>query len=158
MAWRPHEHLIDGYLDNTVPGIVTGHLRFRGMDELVRLNLAGDFHRDIRGAVLSIKRGPSDAEPERPDYMDGFSAIQDGDTGDITAGLPPVDYVAYPYIEWYSLENGRVVLELEPHEVEVVGSPLIAGSEQPLDRTMQADLMARFLANVAGSLATRSGK
>src|SRR5665647_2139588 len=49
MAWRPHEHLIDGYLDNTEPGKVTGHLRFVGMPEMVRLNLEGDFHREYRG-------------------------------------------------------------------------------------------------------------
>lgn len=92
MAWRPHEQLIDGYLDNTVPGAVTGHLRFRGMDELVRLNLAGDFHRDIRGTVISIKRKHSDLSDE-PGYMDRFGIVQDGDAGDITAGLPPADYV-----------------------------------------------------------------
>jgi len=29
-------------------------------------------------------------------------------------------YVDYPYIEWYSEENGRVVLELDPLQVEVL--------------------------------------
>lgn len=159
MAWRPHEQLIDGYLDNTVPGTVTGHLRFRGMAELVRLNLAGDFHRDIRGAVLSIKKTPveKDAVEERG-YMEGFSPVQDGDAGDITAGLPPADYVEYPYIEWYSVQNGRVVLELEPHEIEVVGTPLIAGAEQPIDRAKQQELMARFLVGIAEDLSTRDGE
>ena len=29
-------------------------------------------------------------------------------------------YVPYPYIEWYSEANGRVVLELEPEQVEIL--------------------------------------
>lgn len=157
MAWRPHEHLIDGYIDNRVPGKVTGQLRFLGMTELVRLNLAGDCHRDIRGAILSITKSITGREPEREDYMKNFSPIQEGDAGDITAGLPPVDYVDYPYIEWYSVENGRVVLELEPHEVEVIGTPLIAGDQEPLDRAKQQDHLARYLASLAASFGNRSG-
>ena len=31
MAWRPSEYLIDGELDNTNPGKVTGWMRFAGM-------------------------------------------------------------------------------------------------------------------------------
>ena len=99
--------------------------------------------------------------------MDGFSPMQHGTAGDITAGLPLgpwtealaqtlmkrnelswdergirgserekclradaeryrnhiaagdlcYAYVDYPYVEWYS-ENGRVVLELDPSQVE----------------------------------------
>jgi hypothetical protein len=30
MAWRPSEYLIDGELDNTTPGKVTGWMRFAG--------------------------------------------------------------------------------------------------------------------------------
>ena len=43
--------------------------------------------------------------------MDGFGLHQTGKVGDITAGLPPQDYVDYPYIEWYGDDNGRVVIE-----------------------------------------------
>src|SRR5205807_155970 len=39
----------------------------------------------------------------------------------IDAGDPYHPYSAYPYIEWYSEANGRVVLELDPSQVEVVG-------------------------------------
>ena len=37
----------------------------------------------------------------------------------IAAGDPYYPYVDYPYIEWYS-DNGRVVLELDPTQVEVL--------------------------------------
>jgi hypothetical protein len=37
----------------------------------------------------------------------------------IAAGESYHPYVSYPYIEWYSDANGRVVLELDPSQVEV---------------------------------------
>jgi hypothetical protein len=39
----------------------------------------------------------------------------------IAAGELYFPYTTYPYIEWYA-ENGRVVLELDPSQVEIVGS------------------------------------
>ena len=39
----------------------------------------------------------------------------------IAAGDLYYPYVEYPYIEWYAA-NGRVVLELDPSQVEIVGS------------------------------------
>ena len=177
MAWRPYENLIDGELDNTIPGKVTGWIRFfrYGNEPLkVSLELLGDFRDDIRGKVIHISNpSPSDYE-ETPEvegtYMEGFDVMQRGTAGDITAGLPVgpwtdeiakrllaqhelrwdklgvretereecrkelnklyrdhidngdlfYSYSAYPYIEWYSDANGRVVLELDPSQVEVV--------------------------------------
>jgi len=128
MAWRPYENLIDGVLDNTVPGKVTGWMRFfrRDRDPLkMTFDLVGDFHRDIRGNSIKLSNpSPSDRndEPECSEsYVDGLHPVQKGEVGDITAGLTPRDYVDYPYIEWYSTSNGRVVLELHPDQVEVTG-------------------------------------
>jgi hypothetical protein len=183
MAWRPYDNLIDGELDNRVSGKVTGWIRFfrKGQRPLkVRLDLAGDFHEDIRGKVIRLMNSsPSDRDFTGDDagttYMDGFSAVQRGEVGDMTAGLslgPWTEarvkqlmgqhedvwkssglsdaereqrrkvlaesyqahiaagdlfylYVPYPYLEWYSERNGRVVLELDPSQVEVLdgGSP-----------------------------------
>jgi hypothetical protein len=55
MAWRPSEYLIDGELDNTTPGKVTGWMQFAGMQEKVTFDLNGNFHRDIRGAKIYLK-------------------------------------------------------------------------------------------------------
>ena len=104
MAWRPSEELIAGELDNTTPGKVTGWLTFVGLADKVKLELTGDFHRDIRGTVIRLSN-PSPSE-RRPGYLEGFCLVQRGKSGDITAGRPPRDYVDYPYIEWYA-ENGR---------------------------------------------------
>jgi hypothetical protein len=118
MAWRPKQTLIQGELDNTVPGQVTGWLRFRGMPDIIHLTLVGDFESDIRGKKIRLcNRAPQDAHPSS---MDRFAAHQTGTVGNITAGLPPHPYVMYPYVEWYSRENGRVVMEFDANEVEVV--------------------------------------
>jgi hypothetical protein len=187
MAWRPNENLIDGELDNRSPGKVTGWMRFFRCGESplqVTFDLEGDFHEDIRGKMIRLKKSePSDrnAELERNGtYMEGFEPMQRGTVGDITAGIPlgpwteelaqklmaqneHIDengtqgtereecrkewadryrahiaakdlyypYVEYPYIEWYS-DNGRVVLELDPSQVEVV-----AGSQPPGEKTAE---------------------
>ena len=117
MTWRPSKYLLEGELDNTSPGRVTGWLRFAGMREKVIVKLEGDFRRDICGRKVGLTgsyRG-SDAEAEK--YMDGFAQRQTGRVGNMTAGFPPQEWTPYPYFEWYSDSNERVVLDPEPHQV-----------------------------------------
>lgn len=114
--------------------------------------------------------------------MEGFSPLQHGTAGDITAGLPLGPwtealaqnlmkrnelfweeqgirdserekqrqdfseryrahiaardlyfcYVDYPYVEWYS-ENGRVVLELDPSQVEIVRADVPPKEKTPAE-------------------------
>ncbi len=137
MAWRPHEYLIEGELDNTSPGRVTGWMRFAGMEPKILFDLKGDFHRDIRGAKIRFMGDghPDDARAEK--YMEGFSSMQTGDVGDITAGLPPHDYGRSPYLEWYGDDNGRIVLELEPQQVQVIGKPIPACEPGAVSRDRQ---------------------
>ena len=80
-------------------------------------------------------------------YMRGFASKQTGSVGDMTAGLPPYDYGKHPYFEWYG-ENGRVVLELDPEQVEIIGAPLDVASQTPINRTEQARLMGAFMASM----------
>lgn len=130
MSWRPHVNLIEGELDDAMPGKVTGWIRFVGMDEPVRLELLGDFPRSIRGTKIRFRNPrPADAndsgvfgEIRRGSYMDGFSQAQTGKLGDMTAGLPTRDHMD-PYLEWFSDQNGRVVLTLKTEQVVVMGDP-----------------------------------
>jgi hypothetical protein len=158
MAWRPHEQLIGGELDNSVPGKVTGWLVFVGMDKPVKLDLVGDFHRDIRGTKVRL-RNPNPAERDGSEkYLEGFSAVQTGEVGDMTAGLPPQDYVNYPYFEIYSEQNGRIVLELDPEQVEVIGTPIPACESDPVSREKQQQNMAAFLGGMAQELGLPPGR
>ncbi len=150
MAWRPTQHLIEGELDNTAPGKVTGWMRFAGMKQKVIFDLQGNFHRDIRGAKIHLTGDGQANDPQARAYMNSFSPRQTGETGDITAGLPPADYVSgQVYVEWYSEENGRVVIELSQDQVKVVGRPIPACESDPISREEQARKMAGFLAGLS---------
>jgi hypothetical protein len=194
MAWRPYANLIDGELDNRVPGKVIGWMRFfrSGKRPLrVIFELTGDFHEDIRGKMIRLSN--SDPSEQHFDgegtYMKGFCRVQRGTTGDITSGLPLgpwtqsvagklmaqneliwdeaglsgterearrreyadryrarvaagdlfYPYVDYPYIEWYS-DNGRVVLELDASQVEIIGG---APGEEKSAQELVADAKRR---------------
>ena len=202
MAWRPYSNLVDGELDNRVPGKVTGWMRFyrAGKQNLKAVfDLAGDFHEDIRGKLIRLSNAePSDKyQGGTGTYMDGFARVQRGTVGDITAGIslgPWTDaiterlmaqneilwdeagtskaerekrrqefaeryrehiqagdlfypYVQYPYIEWYA-DNGRVVLELDPSQVEIVeGAPVQEKSPKELvaDERKRIQALGAFL-------------
>jgi hypothetical protein len=154
MAFRVTHCLIEGELDNTQPGKVTGWMRFAGLKEKVTFDLTGDFHRDIRGAKIRLSGDASEANPpeDAQNTMDGLSPRQTGKVGDITAGLPPKDYADYPYIEWYSDDNGRVLIELEAHQIEVIGTPIPACESDPISRDQQDRNMAEFLGDLAADL------
>jgi len=132
MTWRPTRYLLEGELDNSRPGKVTGWLRFAGLKETVTVNLEGDFDRDIRGQKMRLTGRYFGKAWEAEDEMKGFGQRQIGTAGHITAGLSPQAYTPYPYIEWESEANERVVLMPEAEQVTLVGTvPANAG---PVDR------------------------
>ena len=158
MAWRPTDQLIEGELDNTVQGKVTGWMQFTGMNEKMMFNLEGNFHRDIRGAKIRFQgEGNLFDVQKATEYMQGFSAMQKGKVGDMTAGRQPQDYAKYPYFEWYSEDNGRCVLELEPEQVELLTQPIPAIESDPIDRKDQAENMAEFLSGMAEAVGIPQG-
>lgn len=151
MAWRPNGQFIEGVLDNTVPGKVTGWMRFAGIDEKVVFDLEGNFHRDIRGAKVRLRGDGESANTEgAAKYMEGFSKLQKGNVGDMTAGLPPADYVkGSGYFEWYSEDNGRVVIELEEDQIDLLTQPIPAIESDPISREQQNRNMTAFLGGLA---------
>jgi hypothetical protein len=136
--------LIEGELDNTQLGRVTGWIQFAGIKGPVVLNLRGNFHRDIQGAKIRFTGDARWESPEAIACMRGFSRSQNGKVGNITAGLTPADFGAYPFVEWYSEENGRVVIEPDRNHIEVIGQPV------PLE---QATNLMEFLATIVRSIA-----
>jgi hypothetical protein len=67
----------------------------------------------------------------------------------IEAGDLFYPYSSYPYLEWYSEANGRVVLELDPSQVEVVGGAVSVKAktvaEHVADRRKRAQEMEDFM-------------
>ena len=154
MAWRPSRYLIKGELDNTELGKVTGWMRFAGVRGQVTFDLKGDFHRDIRGAKICFTGKAKGNEPGAKLYMEDLAKHQKGAVGDMTAGLPPADYVSgFCYLEWYDDFNSRVVIVLGQDQVEVIGAPLPPDECEPVSRCEQNRNMAQFLAGLAGQSA-----
>ncbi len=119
MAWRPGRYLIDGELDNTRPGSIAGWLRFAGLPHRVSIELSGDFAGSLKGSRIHVsgcKRASTQAAIR---YMRSFSLSQTGTGGDILIdGNSSGQSVLY--IEWYSDQDGRVVLELAGTSVQVL--------------------------------------
>ena len=156
MAWRPIRYLICGELDNTVLGKVIGWMKFAGKKRIVKLDLKGDFHRDIRGTIIRFKGDANGDETDAYAYIEGFSCHQEGKAGDMTAGLAPADYISgHCYLEWYSEDNGRVVIELDQNQVEVIGTPLPVDECEPISREEQGENMAEFLVEIAKKFRSR---
>ena len=116
-------YLLRGELDNRTPGRIAGWMEFVGMKR-VTFDLKGDFHKDIHGTKICFTGDGSSRDTQQArHYMQGFAAHQTGRAGDITTGKLPSDYpVGYPYIEIYSDQHGRMVIELEPEQVTVLGT------------------------------------
>lgn len=79
----------------------------------------------------------------------------------IAAGELYYPYVEYPYIEWYSDENGRVVLELDPSQVEVDSAEVDTGTEKTArelvdDRKKRSEAFGAFMSGTVQSLARES--
>ena len=119
------------------------------------MSLISDFHRDIRGAKIRFCNDDykAEGEIEAAEYMRSFAVCQRGKVGDMTAGFEPADYVkGYCYLEWYSDQNGRVVIELEQDKVEVIGESLPADICEPTCRRQQQKNITDFMATLAKQL------
>jgi hypothetical protein len=129
MAWRLHDRVVRGEIDNRQRGHVHGKIWLIGRPDSIALNLTGNCWPDLAGCVLKFENpSPVAAKKEDPD----LNAQQDGVVGDITAsrkvrvfdlpleealrigregGTPPEHMANSVYIEWFSEANGRVVIE-----------------------------------------------
>jgi hypothetical protein len=135
MAWRLHEHVLRGRIDNRVRGCVTGEIWLAGIDPPLVLELKGDCAPDVAGCELSFENPnpiPMSTRPPAP--------RQRGPAGDITAarkvrvfdvpieealamcrrGETPPEHMANSlYLEWFSEFSGRVVIESADYRLEI---------------------------------------
>ena len=59
MAWRLHEHVLRGKIDNRTRGRVSGEIWLAGIDEPLVLELTGDCAPDLAGCELSFENPDS---------------------------------------------------------------------------------------------------
>jgi len=136
MAFRIEKAAVRGELSNEERGVVTGRIWLAGRKEPLRLRLRGDCLRDLAGCTVRFTNPRPAADPS----MAALSPEQNGVTGEMTAsrkvrqpdvsdqevldlidkGQPiPCRMANGLYLEWYSEENGRVVLESTDYTVGV---------------------------------------
>src|SRR6266513_2465178 len=135
MAWRLHEHVLRGKIDNRTRGRVKGEIWLAGIDQSLVLDLTGDGAPDLAGCELSFENPkpiPMTTKPPAP--------RQCGPAGDMTAarkvrvfdvpleqamamsrrGEKPPEHMANAiYLEWFSELNGRVVIESSDYRLQI---------------------------------------
>lgn len=135
MAWRIDEVVVRGEIDNTQEGRTTGTVWLAGRERPLLLELEGDCWRDLAGAKLAFVN----PNPIVEDTSD-LTEIQRGVVGDITASQKsqvlliseeeaekleeagrdvPTIWKNTLYLEWFTEENGRVLLEAVDYELTV---------------------------------------
>lgn len=129
MAWRIHENVVRGEIDNRERGVVRGRVWLAGVAEPLELELKGNAAADLAGCLLRFEN-QGKCVPLRPGTR--MEPLQQGTIGDLTAsrrvrvlelpvaeayerkkqGLPVPEHMANSlYLEWFSQANGRVVVE-----------------------------------------------
>jgi len=134
VAWRLHEYVLRGEIDNRTRERVVGRVWLAGIAEPLVLDLLGDCHPDIAGCLLHFEN-PQPVTTTRPP-----ATRQRGTTGDITAarkvrvfdvpfeeayamiktGEAPPEHIANAfYLEWHSYVSGRFVIESAEYRLEI---------------------------------------
>jgi hypothetical protein len=135
MAWRIHDNVVRGEIDNRERGIVRGKIWLKGIAEPITLELKGNACADLAGCLLTFEN-PAETFSVRSDAR--LAPLQCGTVGDLTASrkvrvfdmpteeaymrkkkkLPVPEHMANcVYLEWFSELNGRVVIESTDYKV-----------------------------------------
>ena len=137
MAFRIHDSVVRGEIDNRVKGIVRGKIWVEGRAAPVVLELKGNAWPDLAGCLLTFTN-PHKRIPHHG--LDSLNPMQQGMIGDLTASrkvrvmeIPmPEAYLMKKrgehvpehmanclYLEWFSEANGRVVIESADYELKI---------------------------------------
>ncbi len=119
--------LLGGYLTNEVPGLITGVLHLAGTAQPVRVELAGNFLRDIAGCRVDFHNPLPEANQAE---VEAVSSLQHGYAGLMTAsyrvaklprrrtqsGLakilePPPGLKNLLFFEWFNQDHQRILIQ-----------------------------------------------
>ncbi len=119
--------VLGGYLSNEVPGLITGMLNIAGQRQPVRMELSGNFMRDIAGCRVDLLNPLPDTDV---DMLESFAPLQTGQAGVMTAShravqLPrrksamaagyaipdPTGLKNLIFLEWFNQDNQRILIQ-----------------------------------------------
>jgi len=172
MAFRIHDSVVRGDVDNRVKGIVRGKIWLEGRPEPVVLELEGNAWPDLAGCLLTFhNRQPPIPDPQ----VSSLHSIQTGRIGDLTASRkvrvfdvpleqaldmlhrkerPPEHLANSVYLEWFSEANGRVVIESADYELTISTPRWRMTPQEDAERAKQAAAgMADFMERLAKAVA-----
>ena len=156
MAFRIHDSVVRGEIDNRVKGIVRGKIWVEGRAEPVILELKGNAWPDLAGCLLTFTN-PQERFPHP--HLDSLDPVQRGSIGDLTASRkvrvfdvplekalemirrkekPPEHMANSLYLEWFSEANGRVVIESADYELTISAPEWRMTPEEDAERARQA--------------------
>lgn len=171
MAFRIHDSVESGEVDNRVKGTVRGRIWLHGRTEPLLLELKGNAWPDLAGCLLTFSNPK--ASPSEHDW-DGLSTLQKGSIGDLTASCkvrvwdvpfqeademlrkgqnPPQHLANCLYLEWFSEANGRVVIESTDYELTISARQWRLTLEEESQRAEQAAAgMAEFMGRLTKAI------
>jgi len=156
MAFRIHDSVVRGEIDNRVKGTVRGKIWVEGRPEAVVLELKGNAWPDLAGCLLTF------TNPQKRVahlHLDSLHPVQRGTIGDLTASRkvrvfdipmleaylmckrgekPPEHMANCLYLEWFSEANGRVVIESADYELNISAPEWRLTAEEDVERARQA--------------------
>lgn len=156
MAFRIHESVLRGEIDNREKGIVRGKIWVEGRPEPITLELKGNTWPDLAGCLLKFT---NPLKPQGHPHLGSLKALQCGVIGDITASRkvrvfdipledayamckrgekPPEHKANCLYLEWFSDYNGRVVIESTDYRLEISAPLWRLTPEEELQRAKDA--------------------
>lgn len=171
MAFRIHDSVVRGEIDNRVKGVVRGKIWLEGRAEPLTLELTGNAWPDLAGCLLTFTNpGRRFADPR----LDSLHAEQRGIIGDLTASRkvrvhdvpmeeamemyrrkekPPEHWANALYLEWFSERNGRVVIESADYELTISAPEWRMTPEEDRERAKQAAAgMATFMKKLSDAI------
>jgi len=171
MAFRIHDCVVRGEIDNRIKGVVRGKLWVEGRAEPVTLDLKGDAHPDLAGCLLTFTNPLKRVAHQ---HLDSLHPVQRGTIGDLTAsrkvrvfdipmpeaylmckrGKKPPEHMANClYLEWFSGANGRVVIESADYELTLSPPEWRLTPEENAERAKQAAAgMDDFVQKLTGAI------
>src|SRR5438034_6261596 len=174
MAFRIHDSVVRGEIDNRVKGIVRGKIWVEGRAEPVLLELEGNAWRDLAGCRLTFTN-PQKRVPHQ--HLDSLHPIQRGSIGDLTASRkvrvfdvpleqalemlhrkekPPEHMANSLYLEWFSEANGRVVIESSDYKLDISAPEWRLSPEENEQRAGQAaEGFSTFMQKLSEAIATQ---
>jgi hypothetical protein len=171
MAWRIHDSVQRGEIDNREKGVVRGRVWLHGLTDPVVLELKGNACADLAGCLLTFENS-GETIPLRTDAS--MNPLQRGTIGDLTASrkvrvfdmpfdeayerlkkkLPVPEHLANSlYLEWFSEANGRVVIESADYKLTISEPAWTLGPEEEQQRRQEAaEGFSGFLSRLSEAL------